>query len=1206
MMIVTPELLSRCCSVKLVIDVKGKLGHLTGEVTKPAAGDPSLPTWRSANSMELDLCYDEQWDCSSDSVRYKKMLENDRVYVFLAGLNRDLDEVRGRILSRKPLPSIREVFSEVRSEEARRNVMLNDVKATREVESSESSALVSKAPEPDGDQRNSKKPLCDFYKRSWHTRETCWKLHGKPPHVKKKQGGAIDHMTGSPSLFSAYKPCAGNQKIKIADGSLSAIAGKGSIIFSSTLTLHNVLHVPNLSCNLLSISKLTLDLNCCANFFQNHCEFQDLTSGKMIGSARQSGGLYFFEEVPSLRRQPPRTCFNSVSAVNNDNEVLLWHFKLGHPSFQYLQYLFPNLFANKSSSSFKCEICELAKHHRASFPSQPYKASKPFSVIHSDVWGPNRISTLTRKRWVITFINDHTRISWVYLMKEKSDVGMIFKTFNNMVQTQFQTKIQVFRTDNGKEYFNKFLGDYFVENGIFHQSSCTDTPQQNGIAERKNKHLLEVARPLLFTTQVPMYLWGKAVLTAAYLIIECLQKFYNFKLHLISLINVSLPQEFQSLPPKIFGCVAFVHIHNQNRGKLAPKARKCIFVGYSPTQKGYRCFDPIFKKMFVTMDVTFFEKRRYYVDNHLQGENRSEDSIFNTIHLETPSISSVLDSLRPEKSLEATIPEPNIVVHVPNTAIPGSTILDPILEHNAPEPQENLTKSNNVNANQPGQPSNVPLEPDLCARQGNKQFEFNVYSRKGTNQRRENPTLQQGHDSNPRSNQTSSSSSNSNSNPSCELNSNSQVFSDLDIPIALRKGTRSCAKYLLSHFVSYHNLSPPFYAFTSQLSSVEIPKNVQDALSVPEWKATILEEMNALEKNQTWKVVNLPKGKSTLGCKWVFTIKYNSDGSLERYKARLVAKGFTQTYGIDYSETFAPVAKLNTVRVLLSIATNLNWPLQQLDVKNAFFNGDLKEEVYMDPPLGFFEKFRSNVCKLQKSLYGLKQSPRAWFEKFTTAVNRQGYRQSQADHTMFTRVSAKGKITVLIVYVDDIILTRDDLVEMDRLKQSLATDFEIKDLGALKYFLGMEVARSKKGIVVSQRKYILDLLKETGISGCKPIDTPMKYNLKLGSVTDRKSTTGYCTFVWEDLRRPIVLPMKLYCDNKAAISIAHNPVQHDRTKHVEIDRHFIKEKLENKIICLLFVPTKQQTSDILTKGLLKTNFGHLVSKLGMIDIYAPT
>ena len=159
--------------------------------------------------------------------------------------------------------------------------------------------------------------------------------------------------------------------------------------------------------------------------------------------------------------------------------------------------------------------------------------------------------------------------------------------------------------------------------------------------------------------------------------------------------------------------------------------------------------------------------------------------------------------------------------------------------------------------------------------------------------------------------------------------------------------------------------------------------------------------MRALEKNQTWEEVALPKEKTTVGCKWVFTTKYNSDGSIERYKARLVAKGYTQTYGIDYSEMFAPIAKLDTVRVLLSIAVNLDWQLQQLDVKNAFLNGDLEEEVFMDPPPGFEDKFGSKVCKLRKSLYGLKQSPRAWFEKFTSSVKRQGYSQAQArSHTL--------------------------------------------------------------------------------------------------------------------------------------------------------------------------------------------------------------
>ena len=191
-------------------------------------------------------------------------------------------------------------------------------------------------------------------------------------------------------------------------------------------------------------------------------------------------------------------------------------------------------------------------------------------------------------------------------------------------------------------------------------------------------------------------------------------------------------------------------------------------------------------------------------------------------------------------------------------------------------------------------------------------------------------------------------------------------------------------------------------------------------------------------------------------------MKCKADGSVERFKARLVAKGFTQTYGVDYQETFAPVAKINSIRVLLSLAANYNWSLLQLDIKNAFLNGDL-EEVFMIPPLGFEKVFgQHKVCKLKKSLYGLKQSPRAWFERFGKAVKSHGYHQSQVDHTMFYKHLEKGKISILIVYVDDIILTGDDLEELADLKRRMAQDFEIKDLGMLKYFLGMEFFRSKK------------------------------------------------------------------------------------------------------------------------------------------------
>ena len=208
-----------------------------------------------------------------------------------------------------------------------------------------------------------------------------------------------------------------------------------------------------------------------------------------------------------------------------------------------------------------------------------------------------------------------------------------------------------------------------------------------------------------------------------------------------------------------------------------------------------------------------------------------------------------------------------------------------------------------------------------------------------------------------------------------------------------------------------------------------------------------------------------------MGCKWIFTVKYRADGSLERYKARLVAKGFTQTYGIDYQETFAPVAKMNSIRVLLSLAASLGWQLQQLDVKNVFLNGEFEDEVYMDLPPGFENEYGiEKVCKLKRSLYGLKKSPRAWFDKFTKSIHSFGYLQSQADHTMFFKHFTDGSVVILIVYVDDIILTGSNVIEMENLKKVLAREFEMKDLGPLRYFLGMEIARSSKGIFVSQRK----------------------------------------------------------------------------------------------------------------------------------------
>ncbi|RVW97215.1 Retrovirus-related Pol polyprotein from transposon RE1 [Vitis vinifera] len=244
-------------------------------------------------------------------------------------------------------------------------------------------------------------------------------------------------------------------------------------------------------------------------------------------------------------------------------------------------------------------------------------------------------------------------------------------------------------------------------------------------------------------------------------------------------------------------------------------------------------------------------------------------------------------------------------------------------------------------------------------------------------------------------------------------------------------------------------------------------KSTPEALSHPGWRQAMVDEMAALHSNGTWDLVVLPSGKSTVGCRWVYTVKVGPDGQVDRLKARLVAKGYTQVYGSDYGDTFSPVAKIASVRLLLSMAAMRSWPLYQLDIKNAFLHGDLAEEVYMEQPPGF------------------------------VAQGRVWHVRSTADHSVFYHHNSSGQCIYLVVYVDDIVITGSDQNGIQKLKQHLFTHFQTKDLGKLKYFLGIEIAQSSSGVVLSQRKYALDILEETGMLDCKPVDTPMDPNVKL-------------------------------------------------------------------------------------------------------------
>jgi hypothetical protein len=245
-------------------------------------------------------------------------------------------------------------------------------------------------------------------------------------------------------------------------------------------------------------------------------------------------------------------------------------------------------------------------------------------------------------------------------------------------------------------------------------------------------------------------------------------------------------------------------------------------------------------------------------------------------------------------------------------------------------------------------------------------------------------------------------------------------------------------------------------------------------------------------------VVPYPSNVKVIGCKWVYSVKLRSDGTLDRYKTRLVALRNRQEYGVDYEETFAPVAKMTTVRTFISIAASQGWPLHQMDIKNAFLHGDLKEDIYMTPPPGLFSSPSSAVCKLKRSLYGLKQAPRAGFEKFRSTLLHFSFVQSQYDTFLFLCKTPAG-LVLLLVYVDDIVITGTDSSLIEHLKQNLQASFHMKDLGPLTYFLGLAVHTDSSGIFLNQHKYTQDLISLAGLQDYSLVDTPMKVNVKFRS-----------------------------------------------------------------------------------------------------------
>lgn len=983
--------------------------------------------------------------------------------------------------------------------------------------------------------------------------------------------GASHHMTGNSDVFLSSVPYDKQKNIMFANGDSLPVKRVGSLKLdlpnSASLTLSNVLYVPKLAANLISVSQL-VQQNCIVSFSAAGCLIQDLRTGKVIGKGHRNGDLFALDFGSTSAA--PSTCFLAPysSEISTSNRLWrLWHNRLGHPHALKLDSMFSSgVLLDKLDISSEvdttCEECALSKAHTLPFVKSNNHAANSFDIIHSDVWGPSRVGSLSGKYYYVVFIDDWSRYSWIYFLRQKSEVLQLFKYFHAMVQTQFNKKIKILRTDSGGEYISKEFNHFLATEGIIHQTSCPHQPQQNGVAERKHRHLMETSRAIRLHAGLPKVFWAESVATSGYLINRLPTPLLGNLSPLEKLFNHA--PDYKKL--RVFGCTCYVLLPRSEYSKIDAKSVKCVFLGYSESQKGYRCYDWERKRLRISRNVIFFENMPYFKSSLSYPE-------------------SDIDSSIPLSAFPNDVPD--IITYQRRAKLPP-----PMAQ---PSQTRDLDPGNVESSGTPVLP--VPPSPPP----------HNFVPRRS----------------------------------------------------------------------SRVSKQPDRFTFLSSLDHLSIPSSYKQAAETREWSHAMQEELDALIKNNTWELVPRPANQPIVGCKWVYTVKLRPDGSLERHKARLVAQGYKQKYGIDYGETFAPVAKMTTVRTLIAVSAVRNWEIYQMDVKNAFLNGDLSETVYMRPPPGY-STLPNMVCKLRKALYGLKQAPRAWFSKLKAVLQKAGYSQSHNDYSLFISNTSQGSVFALI-YVDDILITVDNQQGIQQLKYILQQSFQMKDLGLASYFLGLEISRHSDGYFVSQHKYARGLIEMAGLSDDKVVDTPLEMNVKyskndgnpisdpalyrsiVGSlvyltvtrpdiahavqlvsqfVSDprrlhltvvhriirylrstpmhgllylhksplelrafsdanyagcpdtARSTTGYCIFlgssliswkskkqptiskssteaeyramsstsseiVWlqrllQDFGIPLQLPTPLYCDNESAVKIASNPVFHERTKHIEV------------------------------------------------------
>jgi hypothetical protein len=660
--------------------------------------------------------------------------------------------------------------------------------------------------------------------------------------------GCSKHMTGDKGKFlSLSESKSGN--VTFGNDAPGKIKGKGMVSLSNGKgKAQDVLLVDGLKHNLLSVSQMC-DRGCEVLFMSKDCKIKSVNSGQVVAKGiRTENNVYVLKEN------------REECHLRKHDESWLWHRRLGHLNFDHLIKL-KNLEAVKDLPRISkpqdsmCKPCQVGKQNRTQFKSKSFTSTeKPLQLVHMDLCGPSRQEGTGKENYFMLIIDDYSRLTWVAFLKEKAEAFEKFKIFKALTETQTGKRLKAVRSDRGGEFMSRDFKEFCDEHGIKREYTIPRTPQQNGVVERKNRTVQEMARSMMNEKNIGQTYWVEAIHTIVHVL---------NKAHLRPQSDKTPYELWFGRPAsikhfRVFGSKCYIKNNDENLDKYDDRADEGIFLGYATNSKGYRCYNKRLHKMVDCIDVKIDEgipAREVY-----SNESSTEDT------------AKVEDEQVQESENE---------------------------DSESDEDSDTQTDSN-------------------------QQSTTNSSSR----------IIQKNHPA-------------------------SQIIGEKD------KGVQTRRKLIKTTEQSHIAL----------ISMLE-PKNFNEANKDDHWVKAMNDELDQIEKNNTWEMVQRPEGKNIIGSKWIFKNKLNEQGQVIRNKARLVCKGYAQIEGLDFGETFAPIARLEAIRMFLAYACHKRFKVYQMDVKSAFLNGDLSEEVYMEQPEGF--KLSDNpdlVCKLKKDLYGLKQAP---------------------------------------------------------------------------------------------------------------------------------------------------------------------------------------------------------------------------------------